>query len=221
MRAVELVNVNKKFGKKLLFKNVNFSIEKGETVGIIGGNGVGKSVLFKIICGIEMPTSGKVLIEGEELGKERDFPESMGIMINEPGFIGGISGFANLKELAIIQNKISQEQIKKTMELVGLDADDNLPVKKYSLGMKQKLGIAQAIMENQRIILLDESFNALDYKTCNEIKKIIKRLKSDGKTIIMTSHNQHDIDELCEHIYIIHNQELLELSEELKNKYFS
>lgn len=220
MNAIELVNVEKKYGSKQLFKNVNLSVEEGETVGIVGGNGVGKSVLFKLICGIEKPTNGEVYIKGEQLGKKCDFPKDMGIMINEPGFIDSLSGFSNLKQLAGIRKIIDDEQIKETLEKVGLDPEDKTPVKKYSLGMKQKLGIAQAIMENQTMLLLDESFNALDYNTCNDIKIIIRELKASGRTIVMTSHNQHDLDELCDRMYIIDDKQIVELNDELKNKYF-
>ena len=220
MGEVELINISKKIGKKNLFEEVNISIEKGETIGIIGSNGTGKSVLFKIICGIERPTNGRVIVNGIEIGKDADFPDNIGIMINEPSFIGICSGLSNLQQLAGIRNVIDDKKIKDTMKSVGLDPDDKTQVRKYSLGMKQKLGIAQAIMEDQQILLLDEPFNALDYRTCNETKKIIKELQKEGRTIIMTSHNQNDLEELCDRMYIIDNDRIIELDESLKQKYF-
>lgn len=143
-----------------------------------------------------------------------------GIFINEPGYIEYYSGYKNLKMLAEIQNKITDEQIKETMEKVGLDYNDRTPVKKYFMGMKQKLGIAQAIMENQKIIILDEPYNALDFQTNREITSILKNLKEQGKTILLTSHQHEYLDKLCDRIFCVEDRKVEPFDEELRRKYF-
>lgn len=178
-------------------------MEKGSTVGIVGANGSGKSVLFNLICGFLIPDRGQVCVRGQVLGKGRDFPENMGVLINSPGFIGLNTGLQNLRYLAGIRGVAGDKEIRSAMQKVGLDPEDKTKVEHYSLGMKQKLGIAQAIMENQDILILDEPFNALDYKTCNDIKEIIRILQAEGRTILMTSHNYDDLETLCTHIYAI------------------
>jgi ABC-2 type transport system ATP-binding protein len=218
--VIEVNNVSKTFSGQTILKRIQLNIKKGKTVGIVGGNGSGKSVLFKTICGFIRPDEGVVKIRGEMLGAGIDFPENVGIFINSPGYIEIYSGFKNLQLLAAINNKITDTQIKHTMNLVGLNPDNKTKVKDYSLGMKQKLGIAQAIMENQDILILDEPFNALDYKTYHDIKKIIRSLKATERTILLTSHHFEDIEELCDEVYIINEGELKHLTEELKSIYF-
>ena len=188
---IEVKNVSKSFGGKAILQDVSLSIEQGTAVGLVGANGSGKSVLFKILCGFEKPDRGSVYVRGKQLGKNgRDFPESLGVFINSPGFIGIYSGFQNLKFL------------------------DN-----YSLGMKQKLGIAQAIMEGQDILILDEPFNALDYKTYEDVKAIIRMLKAEGKTIFLTSHHFKDIEQLCDQVYSIEDCRLIPITEEIAARY--
>lgn len=216
---IELINVSKSFNKRNIFNNVNLRIEKGSTIGIIGANGSGKSVLFQLICGFLKVDNGEIYIRGKKLGKDFDFPKDVGILINTPGYIDIYSGFKNLKFLAGINNKIDDKKIISTLEIVGLNPEDKTKVKDYSMGMKQKLGIAQAIMEDQDIIILDEPFNALDFKTYNDIKKLILNLKDKGNTILLTSHNYDDIEELCDKIYVIVDSSIQELSEEVKNYY--
>ena len=218
---IQVKNVSKTYNGVPVLDNVNLAIEKGTTVGIVGGNGSGKSVLFKVICGFTAPDEGTVEIRDKRLGKDIDFPEEVGVFINSPGYIGIYNGLQNLKFLADINGKIGIDKIKQTMQIVGLNPDNKAKVKDYSLGMKQKLGIAQAIMEDQDIIILDEPFNALDYKTYNDIKAVIKHLKETNNTIVLTSHNYEDIDELCDVIYIIDEGKLGLLTDELKVKYFS
>jgi ABC-2 type transport system ATP-binding protein len=216
---IELKNINKKFGNKTVLKNICLSVPKGETVGVIGGNGSGKSVLFKIISGFLKADSGEVYIRGEKLGERTDFPENMGVFINSPGFVDIYTGFQNLKYLASIRGEIGDAQIIDAMNKVGLDYRDKTKVKGYSLGMKQKLGIAQAFMENQEIILLDEPFNALDFQTYQEIRKIILDLKKAGKTILLISHNYTDIEKLCNRIYVIKDGYLTPATEEIIREY--
>lgn len=173
------------------------------------------------MCGFTAPDEGTVTIRDKRLGKDIDFPEEVGVFINSPGYIGIYNGLQNLKFLADINGKIDIDKIKETMQIVGLNPDNKAKVKDYSLGMKQKLGIAQAIMEDQDIVILDEPFNALDYKTYNDIKAVIKHLKEMNHTIVLTSHNYQDVEELCDVIYIIDEGRLELLSDELKAKYFS
>lgn len=208
---IEFSNVSKSFNKTVILKNVSFKIQAGETIGFVGQNGCGKSVLFKLISGIYRPDNGEIFVNGEKLGEKTDFPKNIGIIIDSPGFIDIYTGFQNLKYLATIQNKIDDETIVGYMKLVGLDPDNKTRVKNYSLGMKQKLAIAQAIMEDQELLLLDEPFNALDEKTHSDILLLIKNLQTKGKTILLTSHNVEDINSVCQRKFKIENKTLREI----------
>ena len=209
MCIIRLKQVSKKFGDHVLFNSIDLDIERGVTVGFIGKNGSGKSVLFKIISGLYKPDCGEVFIRGQRIGDKFDFPPDMGIFIFFPGFIPFLTGYVNLKYLADIRGKINDNDIVNAMHLVGLDPFDKTLVKNYSLGMKQKLGIAQAFMENQDIILLDEPFNALDKISHCNMLNCIKALKQERKTILITSHNSDDINSLCDVIYEILDYELV------------
>lgn len=219
--CIELQNVSKQFAGQSVLNGVSLTIERGTTVGLLGANGSGKSVLFKAICGIVKPDSGNVFVEGIKLGGNSDFPSNMGVFINTPGFIGIYSGFRNLKFLANIRGVIGDNQIRETMKKVGLDPENKTKVDSYSLGMKQKLGLAQAIMENQEILVLDEPFNALDFQTYNDVKEIIRLLQAEDKTILLTSHNYDDIEQLCDVVYIIDDKRVVPVTEELIDKYFN
>ena len=217
---IEVKDISKSFGQRTLFQNVSLSIDRGKTVGIVGTNGSGKSVLFKMLCGLEKPDKGSVSVCGKRLGTDgRDFPDNNGIFINAPGFIGIYSGFQNLKFLADIQGKIGEKEIRNAMDKVGLDPDSKIKTDNYSLGMKQKLGLAQAIMEGQDILILDEPFNALDYKTYEDVKSILRMLKAEGKTIFLTSHHYKDIEQLCDQIYAIESCRLVPVTDEIAVQY--
>jgi len=217
---ISLDRVSISFSRRCVLADVSLSVEEGATVGIVGANGSGKSVLFKLVCGFVSPDSGQVSVRGKPLGKDRDFPENVGVLINAPGFIGLYSGLQNLRYLAGIRGAIGEQEIRAAMQKVGLDPEDRTKVEHYSLGMKQKLGIAQAIMENQDILILDEPFNALDYKTYNDIKEIIRVLQAEGKTILMTSHNYEDLEILCTQIYALEEGRLDVLAdEEMKRRF--
>lgn len=210
--VIQFINVSKSFRGEPLFHDVNLSIYAGEVVGLIGRNGCGKSVLFKLMAGIYRPDSGEIFVRGEKLGETADFPENMGLMVDSPGFIDVCTGFQNLQYLASIRGKIDDEAITAAMELVGLNPANKTHVKNYSLGMKQKLAIAQAIMEDQDILLLDEPFNALDEEIHEKILTLITQLRDEGKTILLTSHNSDDIDAVCSRKYQIKNHCISEIT---------
>ena len=208
MSIVEVKNISKSFKGVPLFENANAEFAKGKIHGIVGPNGSGKSVLFKLICGFLKPDSGTIVIDSEYRTEDVDFPKGFGIVIDRPGYLANKTGFENLKRLASIQNIIGETEIKEAMETVGLKADASQKVKNYSLGMKQKLALAQAIMEKQEVLILDEPFNALDSESVQNIRQLLLKFKENGKTIIMTSHNSEDIDLLCDQVYQINNQKL-------------
>ena len=174
------------------------SFETGKIHGIVGNNGSGKTVLMKCICGFLKPDSGTIFVNHKQVGRDTDFPEDIGIIIETPGFLPHLSGTQNLKILASLQKKANNHTIRAVLEQVGLDPDMKKPVGKYSLGMRQRLGFAQALMEDPSLLILDEPFNGLDKYGVVHIRNVIKGLRAEGKTVILASHNQVDIDELCD-----------------------
>ena len=196
--AISVQNVSKSFGQERVLKSVSRDFEKGKIHGIVGNNGSGKTVLMKCICGFLIPTEGTVTVNGRRVGRDVDFPPDLGIIIETPGFLPNITGVKNLEILASLNKKIGLEEIAAAIRRVGLDPLMKKPVGKYSLGMRQRLGIAQAIMEDPSLLILDEPLNGLDKHGVAEMRKLIKGLKDEGKTILLASHNQGDIDELCD-----------------------
>lgn len=196
--VIEIQNVNKFFGEEHVLKDVSHIFEKGKIHGIVGNNGSGKTVLMKCICGFLKPDSGVIFVNHKQVGLETDFPEDIGIIIETPGFLPHLSGTQNLKILAFLQKKANDYTIRAVLEQVGLDPDMKKPVGKYSLGMRQRLGFAQALMEDPNLLILDEPFNGLDKYGVVHIRNVIKGLRTEGKTVILASHNQVDIDELCD-----------------------
>lgn len=197
---VKVENVTKYFKQEKVLDDVNMNLETGHIYGIVGKNGAGKTVLFKIIAGFIKPSSGKVTVAGKIIGVDRDFPDSLGLIIETPGFLSQYKAYQNLLYLANINNKISKEDIKEAIRMVGLDPDSNKKVGKFSLGMRQRLGIAQAIMENPNLIILDEPMNGLDKKGIEDVKELLLKLKGDGKTILMASHYAEDM-EICDEVF--------------------
>ena len=196
--AIRVEGVYKRFGTDTVLKDISRSFERGRIHGIVGNNGSGKTVLMKCICGFLIPDGGSITVNGERVGVDVDFPRDMGLIIETPGFLPNVTGMKNLEILASLNKKIGLREIAASMRAVGLDPGMNKPVGKYSLGMRQRLGIAQAIMENPSLLILDEPLNGLDKHGVMEMRQLIKGLKEQGKTILLASHNQGDIDELCD-----------------------
>lgn len=194
-------NVTKAFGGQEVLKTVCVKFEMGKIYGIVGRNGSGKTVLLKCICGLLYPSTGTVTVGGKVVGKDVDYPENVGFIIETPGFLPRYSGLKNLKYLASVRGKVKEDEIRKYMELVGLNPDDKKHVGNYSLGMRQRLGIAQALMENPDILILDEPMNALDNNGVEEMRTILLKMKEQGKLIIIASHVRDDIDILCDEVY--------------------
>ncbi len=196
--AISVQDVYKRFGEETVLTGVSHDFEEGRIHGIVGNNGSGKTVLMKCICGFLLPAKGKILVRYKQVGRDMDFPDDLGLIIETPGFLPNMSGLKNLQILASLRKKIDSDTIRRTIRRVGLDPDMKKPVGKYSLGMRQRLGIAQAIMENPSILILDEPLNGLDKSGVKDMRQLIKGLRTEGKTIILASHNQADIDELCD-----------------------
>lgn len=194
-------NAIKKFGTQTVLNNVSLTLEDGKIYGFVGQNGCGKTVLFKSICGFIYLDRGTITVDGKVIGKDIDIIKDAGIIIESPGFLPNYSAFKNLKFLTMIKDNIGDEQIKSTLISVGLDPESKKVVGKFSLGMRQRLGIAQAIMENPHILILDEPMNGLDKRGVEDIRKILMDLKKKGKLILLASHNPLDIDILCDCVY--------------------
>ena len=196
--VIRVEGVYKRFGTDTVLKDVSRSFERGRIHGIVGNNGSGKTVLMKCICGFLIPTEGEVIVNGKRVGKDVDYPPGLGLIIETPGFLPNITGVKNLEILASLNKKIGLREIAASMRAVSRDPSMIKLVCKYSLGMRQRLGIAQAIMEDPALLILDEPLNGLDKHGVMEMRQLIKGLKEQGKTILLASHNQGDIDELCD-----------------------
>lgn len=206
--VVRLEDYCKSFKSAEVLKNINLTLESGKVIGLKGKNGSGKTMLMRAISGLILPTSGKVYINDKELGRQISFPPSIGILIENPSFISNYTGFKNLKILASIQNRISDDEIRDAIRKVGLDPDDKRTFKKYSLGMKQRLGIAAAIMERPDIVILDEPINALDEAGAGLIKGLLDELKVNGSLIIIACHDTEELNYLSDEIYEIYDGEI-------------
>lgn len=198
---IEIEHVTKKFGEDTILSDIDVTMEKGKVYGICGNNGSGKTVLMKCICGFLPVTEGEIRVGGKRIGTEIDFPESIGVIIETPGFLGNLSGIRNLEILAGLQGQISKVEIRKAMEQAGLSPELKKSVSKYSLGMRQRLGIAQAIMEDPEFLILDEPFNGLDKHGVEDIRALLLNLKKQDKTVILASHNSEDIRILCDKVF--------------------
>ena len=195
---IDVQDVSLAFGEETVLSHVNHQFEREKIHGITGCNGSGKTVLIKCICGFLRPTAGHIFVDGKEIGRDTDFPDDIGIIIETPGFLPELSGKKNLKLLASLRRKADDTAIEKAMELTGLDPRIKKKVGKYSLGMRQKLALAQAIMEDPHLLILDEPFNALDRQSAADMRDLLKLLRSKGKTILLISHISSDIEALCD-----------------------
>lgn len=203
MSVIEVRNVSKSFGKQRVLRDVSFTCEAGRIYGLIGRNGSGKTVLMRCIIGLLRPDEGEILVSGKRIGRDAEFAGNIGFLIENPGFLAGESGFANLKYLASIRGAADKTRIRSCMELVGLDPTSRKRVGKYSLGMRQRLGIAQAIMERPEILMLDEPMNGLDNAGVKEMRQMLKRQRDEGRTVLLASHNREDIAVLCDRVFRI------------------
>lgn len=207
MSNIVIKNVSKSFDGVEVLHDVNLDLEEGHIYGFIGRNGSGKSVLFKIICGLYYPTTGSVIVDGIDIHKNDIFPNDMRVLIEKPNFLPNLTGLDNLKLLASIQNRITEEDIILILDKLNLKKDMNKLYHKYSLGMKQKLAVAQVLMENPKMMIFDEPFNGIEEKTVEVIKKILLEEKKEEKIILIASHIKEDIEELADAdtIYFVDN----------------
>lgn len=199
---IEIKNVYKSFKNNEVLNNINITLETGKIYGLYGRNGSGKSVLLKLICGFYIPSSGEILYDGENLNLKKEFPKNLRALIEKPSFFPELTGFENLKMLARIQNKISDTDIINALEIVNLKDEMNKKYSKYSLGMKQKLGIAQAIMENPDILVLDEPFNGIEQRTVEKLINYLNSIKNN-KLIIVSTHIKDDLEKLSDSVFIV------------------
>ena len=201
MSFIGVENINKSFKGKPVLQNISLTLKKGKCYGFVGNNGSGKSMLLKSICGFIKIDSGTINVDGKEIIGGRQFIENAGVLIESPTWMNHLTGFENLQLLADIQRKISETDIKEILTLVGLIEAKDQKVRKYSLGMKQRLRIAQAIMEKPDVLVLDEPFNGLDKDGVSEMQDLMVTYKAKGKTILLTSHDERQIELLCDEVY--------------------
>lgn len=206
---IQIENATKKFKDRVVFQNVNITINPGESVGFVGHNGCGKSVLLKSVCGFSLLTKGEIKCQGEVIGKDRDFIKDAGVVIETPEFINDLSGYKNLKIIADILKKIREKEINTVLKILNLSKDKDKKVGKYSLGMKQKLRLAQAMMESPKILILDEPTNGLDKEGIEIVYKILRNFRERGGTLLLASHNPRDIEYLCDHVYEYENHNFI------------
>lgn len=200
---IQLTNISKTFGKQTVLQPLTMGFEEGMIHGIIGRNGSGKTVLMKMILGILQPTTGTVIVGDKRIGKDVDFPESAGAIIETIEFIPYMSAYQNLADIAAMRGNLSKTQIKEVLEMVGLGNVGRKQVSKFSMGMRQRLAIAQAVMESPKLLILDEPMNGMDEKGVEEMRRLILARKAAGTTIILSSHNIEDIRILCDQVYRI------------------
>jgi len=206
--AVELIAIKKNFNKLTIFEDVNLQIPTASITGVSGPNGAGKSMLLRIICGLVKPTEGQVIVFGKRIGIDRDFPARTGALIDTPGFLPGYSAAKNLQILADIGEKIDRSRIEEVLNIVGLDIKNQQPLHTYSVGMRKRLGIAQAILEEPDLLLLDEPTDSIDQAGWKNVYEYLIQLKEKGCTILLTSNNLDEITILCDQAYILKNKKL-------------
>lgn len=212
MSYIKTINLKKKIDNDILLKNINVNIEKGKVYGFWGKNGSGKTLLFKTICGLVKPTEGKIYIKNKELGKDIEFPDSCGILIDGPGYWPNRTAFDNLKLLLEMnKNNLSDNEINSLFKEIGFDEYKNKKIKEFSLGFRQRFGICQAIVGNPELIILDEPFNAIDEESISEISNILISQRNNGATILISSHDKDELRSICDYVYMLKNGEVIDL----------
>ena len=211
---ITITHVSKRYRHEQVLNDISVQFEAGHVVGLVGPNGCGKTTLMRCICGFTRPTSGQISVHGAMIGKDVDFPKNVGIIIEAPGFLPQYSGLRNLMILADISGRADKRRAMEAMRQVGLEPDSRKPVGKYSLGMRQRLGIAQAIMEDPDILLLDEPFNGLDRNAMEAMGRLFQTLKAQGKLLLLISHYAHEIASNCDILYEMRNGALERVGEE-------
>lgn len=206
---IEIRDVSLVLSKRQILKDISLTLRDGRIYGLVGNNGSGKTMLMKCICGFVKPDCGEIVSDGVRIGKDADYLPDAGVIIETPGFISHYSGFQNLRALAGIKRKIDDRKIRDTLQLVGLDASLRLPVRKYSLGMRQRLGLAQALMEDPQVLILDEPMNGLDRQGVGDVRELLLSLKNKGRLILLASHNAEDVHVLCDEIYEMEQGEVV------------
>lgn len=217
MTEIEIIDMSKNIKSNHILEHINMKLAAGNIYGFRGKNGCGKTMLMRCVCGLIMPTTGKVMINGKELHKDIAIPQSIGALIENPSFLPQYTGYHNLKMLASLTGRIKAEDIKLALKRVGLDPEDKRAYRKYSLGMKQKLGIANAIMGEPDIIILDEPINALDEESVKKVKDVLQELKEKGKLIIIACHDKEELEYLANIIYTIKNGRVMGTEMENEN----
>lgn len=207
---IEVNGLGKTIRGSRILNNISFTLESGHIYGFVGKNGSGKTMLLRAITGLIVPTEGTIQIDGKILHKDISFPPKVGLLIEKPEFLGYMSGLNNLRLLADVKKEITVEQIKEFMTFFELNPDSKKNVRKYSLGMKQKLGIIQAVMENPELLVLDEAFNALDENSVLKVRELLLKYKKEGKLVVIKSHNKEDIELLCDKVFQLVDGEIKE-----------
>lgn len=206
---IEVKNVTKRIDKVTILDSIYLQLDRGKIYGLKGKNGSGKTMLIKAICGLIRPSQGEIIVNGVTLGRNQEFPKSVGALIENPGFIENYSGYKNLKLLADIKGEIGENEIRTVMEALGLNPDEKKRVKKYSLGMKQKLGIAAALMEHPELILLDEPTNALDSESVEKFNALLRKEKERKAVILIASHDMEELEKIADLIFVIENGRII------------
>ena len=202
---IEVKKLSKEFKNNVVLDNVQITLESGNIYGFVGRNGSGKSVLLKVLCGFYKPTSGNVFFDNIDIFQNDSFPPDTRALIEKPGFIADLTGYENLEMLASVQGKIGSKEIEKALDDVNLTSEKDKKFGKYSLGMKQKLGIAQVLMEDPKVIILDEPFNGVEEDTVKKLRNLLKKEKEKNKLIIIASHIKEDIESLVDIVYTFDN----------------
>ena len=207
--VIRVEELSKKLKGRMVLENISLEMTSGNVYGFRGTNGSGKTMLMRAIAGLIIPTKGRVVIDDKVVCSDIDFPQDLGLLIENPSFVNGYTAYENLKMIADIKKKVGKEEIRLCLERVGLAPDDKRTFRKFSLGMKQKLGIACAILENPKLLILDEPFNALDESGCQVVRDIISQFKQNGAIVIVSCHDRAQLEDITDVIYELYEGKLM------------